>query len=307
MMTRFTFRQIEAFYWCAMLGTVHAAAQHLHISQPAVSTRIKELEEALQLTLFLRSHQRIELTPAGRRALAFAERTLRAGQELQQLGGHTTPLQGVLRFGADETAATVIATEFLHQVKRLHPELKVELSIETSKVLCDRLARREIDVAVHGTALQRPHVVDELIGRVRVAWVAAVGFDAGTAPLTPAQAATLPIVANSPPSLLHRLVKDWLHVSGYEFSHFSACNSIALMIRLVQAGHSIAALPMPVLQEPLRSGALRIVEADPPMPTMAYYVSHLEDKSGTGIGEIVALAKSILQAQGFIDEAAMAA
>lgn len=303
-MTRFTFRQIEAFYWCAMLGTVHAAAQHLHISQPAVSTRIKELEEAIGLTLFSRSHQRIELTPAGRKALSHAERTLRAGHEFQQLGGSRTPLQGVLRFGADETAAMVVATELLRQIKLLHPGLKVELTLEVSKVLSEKLARGEIDVALHGTALHRPNVVDELMGRIPLAWIAAAGFDAGSEPLTPEQAATLPIVTNPPHSILHGLVKEWLNLSGYEFNNFNSCNSISLMIRLVQSGHAIAALPMPVIREALNSGAIRLIETSPPLPTMAYYISYVDDKTDSDIADIVALAKGVLHGAQFFGELA---
>ena len=299
MLTRFTFRQIEAFYWCAMLGTVHATAQHLRISQPAVSTRIKELEEALQLSLFSRSHQRMELSPAGRKALVFAERTLAAGRELQNLGSSNLPLQGVLRFGADETAATVAASEFLRRIKLLHPLLKVELTLEVSRVLSEKLARREIDMVLHGAALQRPNVVDELLGTIPLVWIAAADSDIGAEPMTPENAITQPIITNPPSSILHGLVKEWLHVSGYEFNNFSSCNSISLIMRLVQAGHVIAALPLPAIHDQLASGSVRIIPSDPPLPTMPYFLSYLQDKTGSGIQDIATLAKSILNAADF--------
>ena len=79
---RITLRQIEAFYWTARLGSIHGAANHLNFSQPAISSRIKELESALNLELFLRKNQRVQLTAAGRNALAHAERVLNAGREL---------------------------------------------------------------------------------------------------------------------------------------------------------------------------------------------------------------------------------
>ena len=60
---RITLRQIEAFYWTARLGSIHAAADHLNFSQPAVSSRIKELETALNVELFSRRNQRVQLTP----------------------------------------------------------------------------------------------------------------------------------------------------------------------------------------------------------------------------------------------------
>ena len=78
---RITLRQIEAFYWTAKLGSVHAAAEHLNFSQPAVSARIKELESTLNVELFTRRNQRMQLTPEGRDAITQAERLLGAAQD----------------------------------------------------------------------------------------------------------------------------------------------------------------------------------------------------------------------------------
>jgi len=53
---RFTLHQLEAFVWTARLGTVHAAARHLHLTQPAISHRIRDLEEELGTQLFDRHY-----------------------------------------------------------------------------------------------------------------------------------------------------------------------------------------------------------------------------------------------------------
>ena len=50
-----TLRQLEAFYWIARLGSFHAAARHLHVAQPSVSARVRELERHLGVPLFERS------------------------------------------------------------------------------------------------------------------------------------------------------------------------------------------------------------------------------------------------------------
>ncbi len=62
---KFTFAQIEAFAAVAEAGTFHAAARRLNLTQPAVSQRIHELEEAIQLPLFIRGGGRIRLTNEG--------------------------------------------------------------------------------------------------------------------------------------------------------------------------------------------------------------------------------------------------
>jgi len=50
---RITLRQIETFYWIAKLGSIHAAANHLNFSQPALSSRVKELEGAMDMVKVL--------------------------------------------------------------------------------------------------------------------------------------------------------------------------------------------------------------------------------------------------------------
>ena len=73
---RITLMQIEAFYWTARLGGVHAASRHLHLTQPAVSARIKEMESLLSVKLFDRSKQRMSLT-ASTGACAWARTNVR--------------------------------------------------------------------------------------------------------------------------------------------------------------------------------------------------------------------------------------
>src|SRR6478752_3125964 len=123
---RFTLRQIEAFYWTAKLGSIHAAADHLNFSQPAVSTRIKELETALNVELFTRRNQRVQLTAEGRNAVPHAERALGAAHEFERVGRAGPPLEGVLRLGSDESTAMVALSEILSRLKRRHPKLIVE-------------------------------------------------------------------------------------------------------------------------------------------------------------------------------------
>ena len=146
---RITLRQIEAFYWTARLGSVHSAAEHLNFSQPAISARIKALEAGLGVELFTRKNQRVQLTPDGRHAIAQAERLLGAAQEFERLGRSGPALEGVLRLGSDESTAMVALSEILGQLKRRHPKLIVELSIDVGALLKEKLRRREIDIALH--------------------------------------------------------------------------------------------------------------------------------------------------------------
>ena len=301
---RFTLRQIEAFYWTAKLGSIHGAANHLNFSQPAVSSRIKELEGALNLELFSRKHQRVQLTAAGRNALAHAERVLNAAKDFEQLGVSTAPLEGVLRLGSDESTAMVALTEVLTQLKLRHPRLIVELIIDVGSVLTEKLRRRELDIALHTNSGAASHVIDELLGWVEFQWLASRDMEVPDGLFVPAVAAKLPIVTNSPPSTLSGIVQKWLRSGGQDFDRVNSCNSLSLMLRLVRAGHAIAVLPVPILREQLAAGELRVLPAKPEIPPAPYYASYLKEEYGAGIAVIIEIARSVLEGSRFFTRVA---
>ena len=73
---RLTLAQIETFYWIARLGSFHAAARQLCVTQPSVSGRIRELERELGCALFDRTGGRARLTETGKAIRQQAETML---------------------------------------------------------------------------------------------------------------------------------------------------------------------------------------------------------------------------------------
>ena len=81
-MLAYTLRQLEYFVAAANYGSVARAAEHLHVSQPSVSTAIGKLEDQLGVQLFLRQHaQGVALTAAGRRLHREARDLLRQAED----------------------------------------------------------------------------------------------------------------------------------------------------------------------------------------------------------------------------------
>ncbi|MFL9909615.1 LysR family transcriptional regulator [Paraburkholderia sp. RL17-337-BIB-A] len=292
--------QIEAFYWAARLGSFHAAARHLHFTQPAISARIKELESALNLKLFERRERKVELTADGRNALVLAEKVLNAEQEFQSVGASRAPLRGLLRLGANESSALGCLPDILAQLKATYPDLKVELTIEVGAVLSSKLNARQLDIAFVTSPSSAPHVIDELVGWQDFRWVASPHMVLPGRDFSPADAAGLQIVTHSEPSTLHSVAKKWLRTGGFDLENFSSCNSLSLMLRLVYAGHAIATLPLSIMQDLIGAGAIRLLPADPPLPREPFFVSYLSDGRGPGIDTIVQMARTIMLQTGFV-------
>jgi DNA-binding transcriptional LysR family regulator len=293
-------QQLETFYWIARLGGFHAAAKHLHLTQPTISARIQELEDILGLKLFERGGHRAVITPVGRDVLAQAEKMLRLSDDLEQISKRRNPMRGLLRLGANESTAMSGLIELLGRLKALYPGLRIELSIDVGASLSRKLNARELDVAILSDPVSAPHVIDVAIGKVDLAWMASTQTVLNEQELHPAGMAALPVVAMPAPSTICNVVVEWFRAAGHEPENLSICNSMAMMIKLVAAGHAIAVLPCAVVDAEIKSGILRTLPVKPALNPLTYYVSYLRQEPELAGGSLVDMTREILQKSGLL-------
>ena len=296
---RITLSQLEAFCWAAHLGSIHAAARHLHLSQPAISARIRELEDTLEAKLFERTRQRVTLTETGLAALRHAEQALHSSRQLEHFRKRRD-LVGTLRLGADECSATVGLTAVITQIKEHFPSIELEITVDVGSVLNQKLNARELDMALLTNPATGPEITDSFIGWMPFGWVAAPSQPIHADPFRPQDAHGLNIATHSAPSTLHAVVESWLLTGGAEVKSLSTSNSLALISRLVAAGHAIAILPLPLLQDMLATGVVRTLPCDPPIAPAGFYISYMTETQNSRIDSIVQLAKDTLLRLSFL-------
>jgi DNA-binding transcriptional LysR family regulator len=130
-------------------GSIHRAAQVLHMTQPAASKLLKDLEDVLEVSLF-------ERLPRGMRPTWYGETMIRharvalasldhAHEELVALKAGRF---GQVSVGAITSPGLMLLPPAVALVKKEHPSLRVALEIETSDVLMERLAQGKLDILV---------------------------------------------------------------------------------------------------------------------------------------------------------------
>jgi DNA-binding transcriptional LysR family regulator len=143
---------LQSFLEVSAHGSLSAASRALRLSQPTLSRRLAELEEALSVSLFLRGPRGLTLTAAGERLLVIAERMCHAARAVPDVveAGHD-PVSGRVRVTAPDVAliADWLPTLLL-PLRTLHPGLVVELAIGNRVV---EMGKREADIAIRN---QRP-------------------------------------------------------------------------------------------------------------------------------------------------------
>ena len=107
-------------------GGVTRAAERLHRVQSNVTTRIRQLEEELGVSLFIRNGKRLHLAPAGQVLLDYADRLLALADEARDAVQDSRP-RGVLRLGAMESTAAIRLPGPLAEYHRRYPAVLLEL------------------------------------------------------------------------------------------------------------------------------------------------------------------------------------
>jgi len=145
-----SFRQLAAFHAVARLGSVSAAAEELHLTQPAVSIQIGALEASARTALLQRSGRGVRLTEAGETLAGYAGRILElwreAGEVMATLQG---VFAGTLRVGA-VTTAEYLLPPLLVSFVNANPKVKVKLQVGNRDEIVRLLGSQEIDVAIMG-------------------------------------------------------------------------------------------------------------------------------------------------------------
>ena len=147
-MSRFKLDQLQTLVAVSRYESVSKAAHALNLTQPAVTTRIKSLEDTLGLQIFERDSKGMRLTKRGSMLLQFAEQFQHLSDLLEERVVDPQSVNQLLRIGVSETVAQSWLPDFIGALRVIYPNLKVEISVDISINLRDQLLGREIDLAV---------------------------------------------------------------------------------------------------------------------------------------------------------------
>jgi len=140
------FVDLQVFKCVVDEGGIIKAARKLHRVPSSVTTRIKQLEASLGVTLFHRHRQRLHLSPTGELLLAYAGRLIQLSDEARAVVSGGMP-QGTLKLGALESTAASRLPRMLADFHRRYPEVRLELTTGTNDDLMRKVADRRLDAA----------------------------------------------------------------------------------------------------------------------------------------------------------------
>lgn len=147
--------QLEMFVAVADTGSISAAARLIHRVPSNLTTRIQQLEASLGVSLFIREHQRLRLSPAGHDFLAYSRRILALIAEAKMAVSGDEP-SGTLRLGSLESTAAVRIPAILATFNQRYPRVQLDLTTGPSGEMIDRVLEGSLSAAFVDGPLSHP-------------------------------------------------------------------------------------------------------------------------------------------------------
>ena len=236
--------QLQTFAEVIALGSFSAAAERLHLSQPAVSLQVRELEKHLGVRLIERVGKRATATAAGEELVGHAKKIGEAVAEaVNGMAAHASGALGRVRIGTGATASIYLLPPVLGDLRRRYPALEIAVSVRNTVDILKGIEINEIDVgfitlpASGRTFEVTPVLEDEFVA------INAAGAEDWPAVVTPDFLATRPLVLYEAGGNTRRLVDAWFARAGITPTPVMDLGSVEAIKELVGAGLGCAVLP----------------------------------------------------------------
>ncbi len=156
-------RRLQVFHTVARLLSFTKAAETLHMTQPAVTFQIRQLEEFFNTRLFDRTHNRISLTAAGGQVFEYADKIISLYSEMENsVREMTGDVSGILIIGASTTIAEYMLPGLLGEFKTLYPGINIRLKISNSLGIVHMVEDNSIDVGIVESPISNKNLTVEV-------------------------------------------------------------------------------------------------------------------------------------------------
>ena len=259
--------QVEAFLAVGTFGGFRRAADALRLTQPAISARIRALEDSLAVKLFERGKNGLALSAAGRALRPHAEQLLHAVAQARQAVHDLRPASaGALQIASVLSICTYLLPDVLKRFQAVDPKVLITIRSGHSKEVLEMVLRGEAEIGL-ARSLRHPEVETLSLRDDPLILVAQPAAWPG-----PARRARLEEVADRPLIFFDRGSGDWALTHGL-FRRAGFVPNVALEVetietakKMVERGIGFAFLPLLAVGRELRRrtlAAIEITDAEP--------------------------------------------
>jgi DNA-binding transcriptional LysR family regulator len=263
-------RRLQVFHTVARLLSFTKAAETLHMTQPAVTFQVRQLEEHFNTRLFDRTHNRISLTDAGRVVFESAERIFDLYAQMENAVREITgEISGALTIGASTTIAEYLLPPLLGDFKERYPDVNIHLKVANTEGIVSLVENNIIDLGVVEAPVANKSLVVEVCKRDQL--VAIVPPNHPLAALGAIDIGRLldyPFICREEGSGTREVINDYLQAqpSGQASLRIAMeLGSPEAIKGAVEAGMGVSVVSRTTIQKELKLGTLVALQLTPPL------------------------------------------
>ena len=290
-------RRLQVFYSVARHLSFTKAAEALHMTQPAVTFQVRQLEEQFNTRLFDRTHNRINLTEAGERVYHYAKQIFelysRMESEVRELTGEVS---GVVILGASTTVAEYMLPSLLGAFKRKFPEVVIRLQVSNTEGIVALVEDNAIDLGVVEGPVSNKSLMVEICRIDRLVAVLPPGHVlAGSDHLPVADVLKYPFITREEGSGTREVTFDYLRGAGLEPADLTVVMELGSPESIkgaIEAGMGISILSRSTIGKELQLGTLTCVELEPRLERPFSFVHQKQKFRVRAIEELLDFART---------------
>ncbi len=275
-----TFRQLRVFTEVARHLSFVRAAEALHLTPPAVTMQVKELEGAIELPLFDREGRKVSLTTAGEYFLVYAKRLLATLKEADDAMARFRKVEsGVLSVGMVGTAKYFVP-QLLARFRIEHPGIELKLQVGSNREqLVALLQQGEVDLAIMGRPPREMATRAEPFAAHPHVFIAPSGHPVlAEGHTTLSELANYPLIAREPASGTRALMDRFFQDHRVELRIAMEMPSNETIKQAVMAGMGLSFLSLHTIGLELRCGLLEVVHVEDTPIVRTWNIVHMQSK-----------------------------
>lgn len=261
--------RLRLLHELSVLGTISAVAEAVHLTRPAVSQQLAQLEDELETVLIERSGRGVQLTPAGRRLVARATDLFQLVEEIEaEVAAANVEVSGEVRMSAFGSLASSVVPLAVQRLLEEHPQLNVIFTeLEPSEGLRAAAAKQTdlaiVDDLVSAEALAnvlefRPLCVDHFD-----AVVASNHKLAGRKSIHLSDLAHERWALNQSAATYHTFLLNACYAGGFTPRVTTSSRNMAVTLEMVRTGGAVAVLPRLALRHAEKDPDFSVLPIDP--------------------------------------------
>jgi len=297
-------RRLKVFHTVARLLSFTKAAEELHMTQPAVTFQVRQLEEYFNTRLFDRTHNKVSLTPAGERVSEFAERIFDLYSEMENtVRDLTGEISGAVTVGASTTIAEYMLPALLGEFKNRYPDINLRLKVSNSEGIVSMVEHNVIDLGVVESPVSNKNLIVEVCHEDQLVVIAAPNHDLVKrgGKVKAGDILHYPFVSREEGSGTRDVITQYLmdeKVNPGELNLSLELGSPEAIKGAVEAGMGIAIISRSIIGKELKLNTLVELELDPPLSRPFSFVRQRQKFRVTVMEKLLEFAQSYFKNNG---------